>query len=105
MSRRPSSKPCPARSSADRKSTRLNSSHDQISYAVFCLKKKNKEHASLRQLIAYSLITNTGLSATEQNAGCRWVITQDRQLTHHHSRDVRSADLCHGPRAYTASHR
>src|SRR5450432_139927 len=28
--------------SPDRKSTRLNSSHDQISYAVFCLKKKNK---------------------------------------------------------------
>src|SRR2546421_2883831 len=27
----------------DRKSTRLNSSHDQISYAVFCLKKKNRE--------------------------------------------------------------
>src|SRR2546428_8436343 len=26
---------------ADRKSTRLNSSHDQMSYAVFCLKKKN----------------------------------------------------------------
>src|SRR5712664_1773449 len=28
----------------DRKSTRLNSSHDQISYAVFCLKKKKKNH-------------------------------------------------------------
>src|SRR5260221_8286978 len=28
---------------ADRKSTRLNSSHTVISYAVFCLKKKNKE--------------------------------------------------------------
>src|SRR5699024_12152567 len=28
--------------SADRKSTRLNSSHVSISYAVFCLKKKNK---------------------------------------------------------------
>src|SRR2546421_7822032 len=27
----------------DRKSTRLNSSHDQISYAVFCLKKKKKK--------------------------------------------------------------
>src|SRR3989440_7701093 len=27
----------------DRKSTRLNSSHDQISYAVFCLKKKNQK--------------------------------------------------------------
>src|SRR5690242_21294198 len=29
----------------DRKSTRLNSSHMSISYAVFCLKKKNKGHA------------------------------------------------------------
>src|SRR2546421_8398667 len=28
----------------DRKSTRLNSSHDQISYAVFCLKKKKKKY-------------------------------------------------------------
>src|SRR2546427_8999029 len=28
----------------DRKSTRLNSSHSQISYAVFCLKKKKKNH-------------------------------------------------------------
>src|SRR2546428_6498293 len=30
----------------DRKSTRLNSSHDQISYAVFCLKKKNTHRMS-----------------------------------------------------------
>src|SRR2546430_101104 len=30
------------RKSKDRKSTRLNSSHSQISYAVFCLKKKKK---------------------------------------------------------------
>src|SRR2546421_9274345 len=30
----------------DRKSTRLNSSHDQISYAVFCLKKKKTIHVS-----------------------------------------------------------
>src|SRR5258708_9168037 len=30
----------------DRKSTRLNSSHQIISYAVFCLKKKNKRTAS-----------------------------------------------------------
>src|SRR6266481_8244509 len=29
---------------ADRKSTRLNSSHSSISYAVFCLKKKNTNH-------------------------------------------------------------
>src|SRR2546430_7872757 len=31
-------------SEGDRKSTRLNSSHSQISYAVFCLKKKKKIH-------------------------------------------------------------
>src|SRR2546427_8641954 len=51
-------KPCESRSSpgftpktplltqrgfSDRKSTRLNSSHSQISYAVFCLKKKKKQ--------------------------------------------------------------
>src|SRR6266487_3892967 len=34
----PSTSCCPTR---DRKSTRLNSSHPSISYAVFCLKKKN----------------------------------------------------------------
>src|SRR2546430_6032422 len=32
-----------ARGNGDRKSTRLNSSHSQISYAVFCLKKKKKK--------------------------------------------------------------
>src|SRR3712207_7813077 len=32
------------RLNGDRKSTRLNSSHANISYAVFCLKKKNKHH-------------------------------------------------------------
>src|SRR5206468_8915304 len=31
----------------DRKSTRLNSSHDQISYAVFCLKKKSRRSVRL----------------------------------------------------------
>src|SRR5947207_5009048 len=33
---------------ADRKSTRLNSSHTVISYAVFCLKKKNREGFRVR---------------------------------------------------------
>src|SRR5438067_6763451 len=33
---------CPRRPGRDRKSTRLNSSHVSISYAVFCLKKKKK---------------------------------------------------------------
>src|SRR2546427_4843003 len=34
----------------DRKSTRLNSSHSQISYAVFCLKKKKKKHCQASRL-------------------------------------------------------
>src|SRR6266436_9376289 len=34
----------------DRKSTRLNSSHGYISYAVFCLKKKKKKDNKLRQI-------------------------------------------------------
>src|SRR5690349_24009046 len=39
--------PPPLEGEEDRKSTRLNSSHVEISYAVFCLKKKNinKSHA------------------------------------------------------------
>src|SRR2546430_5903779 len=34
----------------DRKSTRLNSSHSQISYAVFCLKKKKKHDIALLRI-------------------------------------------------------
>src|SRR5688572_31572562 len=35
----------------DRKSTRLNSSHSQISYAVFCLKKKKKQRPYVRPVL------------------------------------------------------
>src|SRR2546429_3865897 len=37
---------CLGRAPTDRKSTRLNSSHGYISYAVFCLKKKNNTQTS-----------------------------------------------------------
>src|SRR3712207_8454884 len=37
----------------DRKSTRLNSSHANISYAVFCLKKKNSLERVLRALLSW----------------------------------------------------
>src|SRR2546430_3278995 len=47
---RPGAKTC----ESDRKSTRLNSSHSQISYAVFCLKKKKH---TLRELHAEALRT------------------------------------------------
>src|SRR5262245_65206920 len=52
-----------ARSIADRKSTRLNSSHLGISYAVFCLKKKkkkkNKKKSYIQQYIESYARTNT----------------------------------------------
>src|SRR5688572_31102041 len=44
----------PRHSVGDRKSTRLNSSHSQISYAVFCLKKKKKKNNNI-----YIYIHNT----------------------------------------------
>src|SRR5690606_39751202 len=50
-SRRPSSRRRRSRcagSRTDRKSTRLNSSHVKISYAVFCLKKKKKHNTQRR---------------------------------------------------------
>src|SRR5438270_7103246 len=40
----------------DRKSTRLNSSHSQISYAVFCLKKKKKNKKTQTQTKKYDNI-------------------------------------------------
>src|SRR5688572_32255251 len=45
----------------DRKSTRLNSSHSQISYAVFCLKKKKKKNKKRNMAEVY--ITWDGVSA------------------------------------------
>src|SRR5690606_41882651 len=38
----------PTAATQDRKSTRLNSSHVKISYAVFCLKKKKNKHSMLQ---------------------------------------------------------
>src|SRR2546427_8652994 len=40
-----------AASQLDRKSTRLNSSHSQISYAVFCLKKKKTKHELSTEIV------------------------------------------------------
>src|SRR5947209_14105927 len=50
--------PPPAESSCrpDRKSTRLNSSHANISYAVFCLKKKNQQRLAIVGPITSTLV-------------------------------------------------
>src|SRR5256885_11148597 len=50
----------PTRAAGDRKSTRLNSSHLVISYAVFCLKKKNKPRT--RYVLYMSLMCAVTLS-------------------------------------------
>src|SRR3712207_8240923 len=47
--RLPSSASAAAAESVDRKSTRLNSSHANISYAVFCLKKKNTKYEHISE--------------------------------------------------------
>src|SRR2546422_2293444 len=41
-----------AKNELDRKSTRLNSSHGYISYAVFCLKKKKKKRTKATRLLS-----------------------------------------------------
>src|SRR3982750_4933375 len=45
---------------ADRKSTRLNSSHDQISYAVFCLKKKKTNETKIEDHSATATFVTLG---------------------------------------------
>src|SRR3712207_8075955 len=50
----------------DRKSTRLNSSHANISYAVFCLKKKKKKkHRRINKTITYKSICKLNTTITK----------------------------------------
>src|SRR2546430_12651378 len=51
------------RSTQDRKSTRLNSSHSQISYAVFCLKKKKNNFITRQLLSTTTYNPHTGIYA------------------------------------------
>src|SRR2546430_13515380 len=50
----------PLRKAIDRKSTRLNSSHSQISYAVFCLKKK-KINSTLVRTVSRHVVDVTNI--------------------------------------------
>src|SRR3989449_7953893 len=52
------------RESQDRKSTRLNSSHGYISYAVFCLKKKKKNTNNVLTVITHARLSESMYSAT-----------------------------------------
>src|SRR2546430_10054090 len=52
-------RPLVAHCHLDRKSTRLNSSHSQISYAVFCLKKKKNKTGQNSRVRLHSTIMHT----------------------------------------------
>src|SRR3989475_4334659 len=68
----------------DRKSTRLNSSHSQISYAVFCLKKKNKTLNSRHRQQSYAVLRlqqNQQTVVTDHNLLRSYL---NRRLTEHH---------------------
>src|SRR5687768_17976152 len=75
----------------DRKSTRLNSSHGYISYAVFCLKKKNLSR----------LVSRAGERLPDGNRtvhGARLVrLPQDVQDLHNVRVDLEIARTFHGP--------
>src|SRR2546428_7276113 len=60
----------------DRKSTRLNSSHDQISYAVFCLKKKHSNKAGKDAPFSHGPPHSSGISpsAARGRRNCRAVV-------------------------------
>src|SRR2546426_8479413 len=65
----PACRPGPSRAAQDRKSTRLNSSHLVISYAVFCLKKKKKKILLNDRLIALYLLP-TRQAQCERRRAC-----------------------------------
>src|SRR2546430_11548843 len=59
----------------DRKSTRLNSSHSQISYAVFCLKKKKKnkhtpKNTYIRITMQAAYTSSNIIDVVVQHSGC-----------------------------------
>src|SRR5437870_8658763 len=60
-----------SRQTEDRKSTRLNSSHVAISYAVFCLKKKTIHHRDEPGLV---LVLSGSLSATTNGVKSAYLI-------------------------------
>src|SRR5256886_10336981 len=59
---------------SDRKSTRLNSSHSQISYAVFCLKKKTNTNDNITGFTAHEPISYHKTATSAHNPALRTVV-------------------------------
>src|SRR3989440_5809294 len=71
----------------DRKSTRLNSSHDQISYAVFCLKKKKKKKTILCKDQTTKTKTKADDVETQCMHGCLTTIMSRHTMDRHGQRE------------------
>src|SRR2546429_3251747 len=76
--------PAPLGPSRDRKSTRLNSSHGYISYAVFCLKKKKKtnDDALSSRLIKFHMLITLGIPQTQITSQSSQPDTQLQHIIH-----------------------
>src|SRR2546421_6126014 len=85
------------RACADRKSTRLNSSHDQISYAVFCLKKKKKKATKQCQMKIQAKEDKNSIKNSHKRAGQY----ESEQIDNLHSN--RTRHMCESDR-YAAQH-
>src|ERR1035437_9406498 len=73
----------------DRKSTRLNSSHANISYAVFCLKKKKKRLAQTRTCLGcLCVVWSVLLRGVAASAHASIVHTASYRLDHHFLRFI-----------------
>src|SRR5205807_342382 len=80
----------------DRKSTRLNSSHLVISYAVFCLKKKTSGH----RIIAGSISPDETVRLREVEAAARYIAQEKTDPLKHHNHHATS--LVSGPTTHSA---
>src|SRR5205809_85706 len=65
----------------DRKSTRLNSSHGYISYAVFCLKKKNRNFTRRQVAIQNRVASNIGISQSTFSVKVLNLFSRSRRKT------------------------
>src|SRR2546430_13298335 len=84
---------CCAQAAADRKSTRLNSSHSQISYAVFCLKKKKTSSDTITSISVKPAIRRS-VSIVQPSQLCREIVITAQPtnpILHHHAQQLARA--------------
>src|SRR2546427_1876572 len=79
---------CTSRMASDRKSTRLNSSHSQISYAVFCLKKKKTIYRTHPQILQLKTTSTQAMSQEPRTTSNNYLSPTNDALTSTHARTL-----------------